>query len=151
MSNDPHKFGCDAAVNRRTAFSALPVTGLAIALALPGNIEGNVSDPVVSLYAEWLTARKQWRALAELPGNENWRLPQSLAAEAREKEAAAKMLSTRPTSLAGVGALAALLWDEVNPGFNDPDEFASAVCSLECQLVLAIWRHCTGQDGYSLT
>lgn len=106
------------------------------------------SDPVVVAYDEWLAARREWRELAELPGNGDFDDPRSLAAEYRERVAMFEMLQNEPTSLAGIGALAALLWSDVSPGFIDPIEFERRANYVDCLATEAIWKACTGKDGY---
>ena len=134
------------AMSRRTLLTALPATG--VALALPSTGTANVTDPLVHLYQEWLNARREWEALAHLPGNKNLDDPRSLDAEAREYAAEAQMLMIKPTSLEGIAALTALAWVYVNPGCTDPEEFAERAKSYDCRTVMAIWSACTGQDGY---
>lgn len=58
------------------------------------------------------------------------------------------MIETTPTSLAGIGALAAFAWYEVRPPVTDPEEFEFRANAFDCQAVLAIWRACTGLEGY---
>ena len=137
------------AISRRTLLTALPASG--VALALPVAAKADHSDPLVPLYHEWLDARRTWRELSDLPGNGNWDDPRSLEAEAREDAAENSMLTLKPTSLEGIAALAALAWVYVGPGTTNPEEFADQAQAYECQAVMAIWRACTGQDGYPTT
>ncbi|MEM1428601.1 MAG: hypothetical protein AAGG09_04000 [Pseudomonadota bacterium] len=136
-------------MSRRTLLTALPATGAA--LALPAAAASREADPLVPLYHEWLDARREWRELADLPGNGNWDDPRSLAAEARENAAEDAMLTLKPTSLEGIGALAALAWVYVSPGTTDPYEFAERAQSYDCRAVMALWKACTGLDGYPVT
>lgn len=138
-----------ATMSRRTLLTALPASG--VALALPAAAMADQPDPLVPLYREWLDARRAWRELADLPGNGNWDDPRSLAAEARENAAEEAMLTLKPTSLEGIGALAALAWVYVSPGATDPDEFADRAKSYDCRAVMALWKACTGKDGYPVT
>lgn len=110
--------------------------------------QANDSDPLVALYQEWLDARREWRALASVPGNEDWDDPISLAAKARENACESIMLRLKPTSLEGIGALAALAWVYVRPGSVNPEKFAEHAQSHDCRAVTAIWKACTGLDGY---
>jgi tRNA-dihydrouridine synthase len=71
--------------------------------------------------------------------------------EARENRAEELMLELAPTSLKGIAALAALAWVYVNPGCTDPEEFAECAQTYDCRAVMAIWRACTGRDGYPTT
>ena len=136
-------------IDRRTLLTALPASGAA--LVLPSSGTAHSPDPVVLLYHEWLNARQEWRELAELPGNEDWDDPRSLAAEARELAAEGKMLALTPSTLEGVGALAALAWIYVSPGTTDPEKFAERAKSPDCRAVIAIWKACTGLEGYPIT
>ena len=148
MTNQPAS-GTGPAMSRRTLLTALPATG--VALALPAAAASREVDPLVPLYAEWLDARREWRELADLPGNEDWDDPRSLAAVARENSAEEQMLTIKPTSPEGIGALAALAWAYVNPGYTDPEEFAERAKSYDCRAVMAIWKACTGLNGYPVT
>ena len=149
MTDQSPTFGRGEALSRRTLLTALPVAGMAA--ALPLSAEAKVPDPMVAIYHEWLEARKTWRELADLPGNEYWDDPRSLAAEARELSAEGRMLELVPTSLEGIAALAALAWSDVKPGSTNPQEFTEAAQSLDCLAVMAIWRACTGLEGYPTT
>lgn len=130
-------------VTRRCILSA---TG--VALAVPHLAQASTPDPLVPLYREWLSARREWRALSDLPGNEDWDDPRSIAAELRENRAAAQMLDIEPSSPEGIAALVALAWYYVHPGTLDPEEFAFQAETIECRALTAIWRACTGKDGY---
>lgn len=138
-----------SAMSRRTLLTALPASG--VALALPTAAASRETDPLVPLYQKWLEARREWRELADLPGNEDWDDPRSLAAEAREISAGEQMLRLKPTTLEGIGALAALAWVYVEPASTDPEEFAEEAKSYDCRAVMAIWNACTGLDGYPVT
>jgi len=136
-------------MKRRQFITAVPAAGAA--LALPATALADHPDPLVPLYHEWLNARRTWRELADLPGNEDWDDPRSLAAEARQDAAESSMLQLKPTSLEGIAALAALAWIYVSPGFEDPEENAALAQGYDCQAVKAIWKACTGQEGYPVT
>lgn len=136
-------------MSRRTLLTALPASGAA--LALPNSGTAYSPDPVALLYHEWLNARQEWRELAELPGNGDFDDPRSLAAQDRELRIEDQMLALRPTSLEGIAGLAALAWNYVEPGFIDADELAEHTQSGECRTIIAIWKACTGLDGYPIT
>lgn len=136
-------------LTRRTLMTAIPATGAA--LAAPQLTEADAPDPVVLHYRKWLDARREWNELAHLPGNGNFDDPRSFAAEAREDAAAEQMMKLAPTSLEGIGALAALAWDDVKPAAGDPEELEAMTQFTDCKAVLAIWRACTGKDGYPET
>jgi hypothetical protein len=133
-------------MTRRNLLAALPVSGLAA--ALPQVAPAATPDPVVVAYQEWLAARREWRELSELPGNEDFDDPRSLAADEHERVAMFAMLQNDPTSLEGIGALAALLWSDISHGCTDPSQFKHHPNFIECLTVEAIWKACTGQDGY---
>ncbi|MBL3575592.1 hypothetical protein JMK10_00280 [Rhodovulum sulfidophilum] len=139
-------------MKRRTFFAAAPLAvlpGSGVALAdAPQLDQASAVDPLVTLYREWLSARREWRELADLPGNENWDDPRSLAAEARENDAEDMMLALKPASLEGIAALAALAWSLVIPGRADAEVFEVQVQSYDCRAIAAIWKACTGLDGY---
>jgi len=135
-------------MKRRQFLTNLPAASgvfIASSHSLPAAAQ---TDPLVPLYHEWLDARRTWRALAELPGNGNFDDPRSLAAEARESAAEEAMLTLTPTSPEGIAALAALAWAGVAPGTTDPEEFAERERDHDCRVVRAIWKACTGGDGY---
>lgn len=136
-------------MKRRDVMKFAPAVG--VALAPPPAAQADQPDPLVPLYREWLDARRVWRELADLPGNGNWDDPRSLAAEARENAAEEAMLTLKPTSLEGIGALAALAWVYVCPGTTDPDEFPEQAQTYDCRAVIALWNACTGLDGYPVT
>lgn len=134
------------AMSRRTILTMLPATGAA--LALPATAASREVDPLVPLYHEWLDARREWRELADLPGNGNFDHPASKAAEELELALRDQILSLTPTSVEGIAALAALAWESVEPGCNDPREYERRAQSPECRAVKAIWKACTGKVGY---
>lgn len=132
-------------MNRRAVFTSIPV---AVLSGIPHVASGAAEDPILPLFEEWLSARRTWRELADLPGNGDWDDPRSIDAERREMSAVDQMLQTAPTTLAGLAALAALAWSFVSPGRIDPWEFERMAKADECQAVLAIWRACGGGSGY---
>lgn len=137
-------------MKRRDIVKILP-TSLSIA-ALPSALKASMAeDPILTHYRDWLAARSEWRELADLSGNEDWDDPRSVDAQARWDAAEEAMLATRPTTMEGVAALAALAWAFVEPGCTDPDELAELTKSYECRAVMAIWKACTGLDGYPVT
>ncbi|MEB3417026.1 hypothetical protein ACFSDD_04410 [Salipiger marinus] len=141
--------GTGGALSRRALLTALPAS--TAALAVPSIAPAAPEDPMMPLYRQWMEARRDWLALVTAPGNENWDDPRSLEARDREHAAEAGMLTLTATSLEGIGALAALTWDYISPACIDPVEFAERAQSLECRAVMAIWRACTGLDGYPIT
>ncbi len=105
-------------------------------------------DPVIPVYHEWLAARREWRALAEIPGNENMDTPQMVACEQRIRQAAMRMLQVQPTTLPGIGAIVALLWAGEKSMYLSIEEGASDDTVIEQLAVQSIWRACTGRGGY---
>lgn len=134
------------ALTRRNLLASLPASG--IALTLPHEAPADAPDPVVVAYGAWLAARREWRELSELPGNGNFDDPRSLAADERERVAMFAMLQNEPTSLEGIGALAALLWNEISHGCTDANQLKDHLNYIECLTVEAIWKACTGRDGF---
>ena len=128
-------------MSRRTILSAVPAAGAVF--SVPVIAQGTEPDPVVPLYHEWVSARREWRELSYLPGNEDWDDPRSEAAMDRQLAIEKRMVALTPTSLEGIGALAALAWiDGVSP-----TECVWEDLDRDRQAILAIWRACTGQDG----
>ena len=127
-------------LNRRAILAALPASGVALSTLQLAHAQEK--DPIIPIYHEWLATRREWRRLSELPGNEDLDDPRSKAAEKRETILEDQMLQLRPTTLEGVGALAALAWGYINPGQMDPDE------CFDCRIIVAIWQACTGKEGY---
>lgn len=132
-------------MSRRTLLAALP----AAAAAGPATA-GLAEDPVLPVFRDWLDAKRTWRALADLPGNEDWDDPRSIAAAAREDAAEVRMLELGARTPEGIAALATLVWDYIGPATFDPEKFALKAASRECRAVMAIWQACTGQTGYPL-
>lgn len=137
-------------MNRRAMLTAGPASIAALALPEMADAEPK-TDPIVALYHEWIDARRTWRDLADLPGNERWDDPRSLEAEDRQDRAERLMLDLTPISKEGIAALSALAWFLVSPATNDPEKFAVRAQSYDCRALMAIWRACTGLDGYPVT
>lgn len=133
-------------LSRRNLLAALPLSGLAA--ALPQVAPAQTPDPAVIAYAEWIEARRQCLSLAQAEAHQDMNTPEYIEADKRERRAEANLLEAAPTSLAGIGALAAFAWSEVRPQTDDPEKFDFLANSHQCQAVLAIWRACTGQEGY---
>ena len=108
----------------------------------------DTSDPALVAYAEWIEARRECNRLAYSPDHESMDTPEYIEADKRERRAEIDLLESAPTSLAGIGALAAFAWTEVRPQTTDPEKFEWLANDHKCQSVLAIWRACTGQEGY---
>ncbi|WP_333830464.1 hypothetical protein [Pararhodobacter sp.] len=135
-------------MKRRQFLTNLPAASgvfIASSHSLPAAAQ---TDPLVPLYHEWLDARRTWRALADLPGNENWDDPRSIEAEERETSAAERMLALTPSSMEGMGVLAALAWSAIGPGGTDSEDYAELIRFNDARAVNAIWKACTGRVGY---
>ncbi|MEM7237408.1 MAG: hypothetical protein AAF501_06245 [Pseudomonadota bacterium] len=96
-------------------------------------------DPVLPHYHHWLAAREDWISSLNLPDNEDSDRPETRAAEEREDDAVRAMTSVKATSMAGIAALAHVLWD-----FQAPGELNENTAS---EVILAIWHSTSGQDG----
>lgn len=136
----------DTGLSRRNLLAALPVSGLAATLPQAGPAQ--TPDPAVIAYAEWIEARRECNRLAYTEAHESMDTPEYIEADKRERRAEIDLLEAVPTSLAGIGALAAFAWTEVRPQTTDPEQFEWLANNHRCQSVLAIWRACTGQEGY---
>lgn len=136
-------------LSRRDILTALPAAG--ISATLPAIASASEPDPVVVAYHEWLDARREWLKLAELPDNGNFDDPRSLALDDIISEAEELMFRLPPTSLEGIAAIAAVAWFYVSPGNVDPDGWAEEKHTWDCRAVMAIWKACTGRDGYPVT
>lgn len=132
-------------MSRRALVTALPFSGAA--LAAPQIAQAHEPDPVVIAYQEWLAARSEGRTLAKLPGNENLDDPRQIAAEERELAATFRMLDSTPTTLEGIAALVALIWDDLASGSTDPDAFHRGAELIEFRAAKLIWQACTGKSG----
>ncbi|MEY8842367.1 hypothetical protein AB9K41_25330, partial [Cribrihabitans sp. XS_ASV171] len=60
-------------------------------------------------------------------------------------------LSLTPTSSEGIAALVALAWVYIGPASLNPEKFEEQAQSYDCRALTAIWRACTGKDGYPET
>ncbi|ATX64725.1 hypothetical protein [Roseinatronobacter bogoriensis] len=108
-------------------------------------------DPVAAAYADWLQARKDWRDMINIEGGEDFSHPLQLEAQGREDAAADIMLQEKPVSMMGFAGLAALAWCFNAPGEPKPEELPELAQSVDCGPILAIWRACTGKDGFPET
>ncbi|ARE38324.1 hypothetical protein RGUI_0183 [Rhodovulum sp. P5] len=138
--------------------TALPVTrraaltgAAALAASLPpasSVMAGASEDPILPLYREWVQARKDWYALADLPGNEDWDSPETIEAQDREDRAFWALCDLTPCSMEGVAALAHVLWVLDGPSVVPTHpEYADQCAWPENRLLAAIWRAGSGQTG----
>jgi hypothetical protein len=138
--------GLPVFMSRRAALGSV-----AIASAIPGVVLAaqEPEDPIMPVYREWCAARIEWIKYAEVPGNENWDSPESLAAQEREDEAFWTMVNDMvPTSLAGIGALTHVLWSVAGPSFSrDRDGPAIELDDPKDILMLKIWQAASGETA----
>jgi hypothetical protein len=133
-------------ISRRAVLSALPASG--VALALPAAAAPAETDPILSLYREWVAALEERLRLVALPGNENQDSPECEAAFERQWAIHDKIIEMTPTSAAGIAAMAHLLFYQAGPVFKEgsPD-YEMEMQHPENKMILAIWRAATGMDG----
>ncbi len=131
--------------SRRRFLTSLPAAGAA--LVATAAVALDTSDPVLPLFREWVSARKEWYRYADLPGNGNWQAPESKAAEARENAAFLAMIDSTPTSMAGIAARVTVLWDLNGPTEGgDSEEFAEIADQHDNKLIRAIYRAASGTN-----
>lgn len=133
-------------MDRRTLLKFAPAASLAA--CVPATVQASETlDPVIPVYERWLTARADWYRYADLPGNGNWDMPESLEAEARENAAFWEILDITPISFAGIAALAHVLWDLDGPPINpDHEEYREMADHPNCKLMLGILRAAIGPE-----
>ncbi|WP_065324589.1 hypothetical protein [Tritonibacter mobilis] len=103
-------------------------------------------DPVVPLYRDWCRARRDWLAVSEEPGNEDWDSAESKEAESRWHTAFREMLKHTPCSNQGIAAFAHVLWEQAGPGSaEDTPEFIEECALPEAILIAGIWRAAGGE------
>ncbi|MFE3836937.1 hypothetical protein [Pseudogemmobacter sonorensis] len=139
----------NASTNRRRLFGAIPAFSfgaLVDAGASSAKTKGE-SDPILPLFREWVAARKEWYRHADPPGNGNWDMPESKAAEARENAAFRAVLEMTPTSMAGIAALATVMWD-LNEAVDGShcEGLAETVEQQNEKLIAAIYRAASGRN-----
>ena len=133
-------------LTRRKLFMGMPL--VAAALTVPALAKAEGEDPILPLYRQWVTARKEWYRYVDLPGNGNWDAPESKAASDQEDAAFWAMINMTPTSMAGIAALIHVLWDLDGPsGPTDSEEYLENADHPNCKLMRAIWRGASGQQG----
>lgn len=124
-------------IDRRTFIAALPVSGCAMAAsASPAQ-----ADPILALYHQWREANAEWVKLINMPGNEDFDWPESLAAERRADRAMEAMLKLTPTTVEGIAALTHVLWYLTGPAYTpDHPDYAEQCQEPANRAILAIWR-----------
>lgn len=135
----------EGVVSRRALLAALPASTLALATVA----SSTPSDPILEHYKEWLGATAEWNRLSSMPGNEDWKWPASIEAERKADAALDAMVELTPSSLAGIAAMAHILWvlegPVMAPGGED---HAEEMTWKGNRAILAIWQAATGLDGY---
>lgn len=132
-------------VDRRTLLTALPASSLALAIPT----QASTADPIVSLYRDWLAATAEWRRLADIPGNEDFDWPESIAAENRAHAALLAMVELTPTTVEGIAALSHILWSLKGPAFRtDHPEYAVQCQEPSKKALLALWRATSGRSDH---
>lgn len=135
----------DTRLSRRSLLAALPVAGAG--LALPTVAPAAAPDPVVIHYRDWMAANRDLQAMSHAEdGDPLWE-----DAFARNCRAEEEMLKHVPTSLDGIAALTAVLWDSVGPRELPPEVFNREAENWDCLFIRGIWKACTGKDGYPET
>jgi len=105
-------------------------------------------DPILPLHREWMAARVEWFRCVGVGKSGDTDKPECIAAKEREHEALEQMLEMTPTSMAGIAALAHVLWDRAGPGSTPGTEYFDDECEdEECKLMAAIWRAASGRSG----
>lgn len=132
-------------MNRRALLAALPASGLA--LATPADASAN--DPILPLYHEWIAAMREWVRLMDMPGNEDFDWPESIAANNRADHAMFAMIELTPTSVEGLAALSHVMWYLSGPCFRpDQPEYEEQCEEPAKKAMLAIWRAASGEADH---
>ncbi len=134
-------------INRRTLLAAIPASSGALAFPVVG-MASQKADPILPLYREWCDARAEWIHYSEMPGNEDWKWPESTDSAAREDAAFFRMIDMTPVSMEGLAALAHVHWDTDGPVHVETRENFTVECNQSGnKLMAAIWRGASGQNG----
>ncbi|QDL90471.1 hypothetical protein FDP22_00875 [Paroceanicella profunda] len=129
-------------ITRRTLLAAP-----ALALPLGAAVDGH--SRILSHYQNWLAARAEWWRLSEIPGNEEYDDPRSLAAKETEYSEIAALLSLPPQTQAELAAFSHILWNRVGPtSLPDTDGFREEMREPGCRAMLAIWQATSGSSTY---
>lgn len=122
-------------------------------LAAPIALHAELEDPVLPIYREWCAANAEWSGVVREAGDDYESLPDTSEVEARFYAASDRILACpAPTTLAGIAALAHLLWDYEGPGApSDGPEYAKQCGQTGNKLIATIWRAASGQDGLPST
>jgi hypothetical protein len=132
-------------ISRRTALKSAALAAVlpSTAIAFP-----EPEDPILPVYRDWCAARIEWNRYADLPGNENWDRPESIAAQEREDAAFWKMVEELvPTSLEGIGSLTHVLWAFAGPCLSRDEDEAAEFEDPKDRLMIKIWQAATGETA----
>lgn len=103
-------------------------------------------DPVLRVYRELIAARREWCGAGARSG---WDSDAAEAASSREDALLYAIADMTPTSMAGIAAVAAVLWDLAGPGLAEGSElFNEDVEQPNNKLIIAIWRAASGKKGF---
>lgn len=131
-------------MSRRTLLAALPASTLALAPAA----SSTPSDPILEHYREWLDANREWKQLSDMPGNEDWKWPESIEAEKRGDKALEAMIELTPTSLEGIAAMVHVLWYLEGPASRpELPGFEDEMTMHGNKAMFALWRAASGRAG----
>ncbi|MBI6628318.1 hypothetical protein [Pontibaca salina] len=134
-------------MKRRDFMKAAPAA-LAVSTLPAATLAHEEADPILPLYRQWVDARKEWYLYADLPGNGDWDMPESMAAQAKEDDAFWAMIEMTPTSTEGIAALSHVLWDLEGPSVvPEHKEYAERANEPHRKLMRAIWRAASGQNS----
>lgn len=132
-------------VPRRGFHKAIPATSAALIAPTVAQLSED-EDPILPLYRQWIEARLEWLRWADFPGNGNWDMAESKAAEAQEDAALFAMTDITPISLAGIAALIHVLWDIDGPArAPENEDYEDEIRAPNYKLMLAIWRATSGR------
>lgn len=134
------------ALSRRSLLAAMPAAGASFAFTASAEAS---TDPILPFYHQWREAWADWNRLANIPGNEDWEWPESLAAEERAEDALRKMAALTPTTREGIAACAHAVWHLIGPDSASwaPD-FQRELELPEFKLLASIWRAADGAGLY---
>lgn len=123
---------------RRAVLKAGPAVVVApAALAAP-------QDPILPLYRQWREAHEAWKARVN---THDWEGPEMTALAEREEAAFNLMIDMTPTSLAGIAALAHVMWSWTALWAEGTEEREAEIDSCENLMLAAIWRAASGEVG----
>lgn len=129
-----------ATTTRRALLKAAPVLAIAPSAAL-----ASAEDLILPIYREWCEAHSAWRARAD---THDWDGPEMKALQEAEYAAFDRITLMTPTSMAGIAAMAHLLWTFNATWAEGTEEREKGIGSLENLLLAGIWRAASGEAGH---